>query len=98
MGRRLTLDLPDDAYEAVSARARALGKTPEQVAIERLTAALDMPGAATAGSARDGDRSKRENGDPLASLVGTLACEVTDIADQHDEYIGRSIADASAVR
>ena len=98
MGRRITLDLPDDAYEAVRARARALGKTPEQVAIERLTSALDMPKAATVGGTHNGDRSKREDGDPLAALVGTLACEVSDIADRHDDYIGRSIADSSAAR
>lgn len=29
--------------------------------------------------------------DPLLALAGTLACEVTDIGERHDDYIGDTL-------
>ena len=29
--------------------------------------------------------------DPLLALAGTLECELTDVAERHDHYIGQSI-------
>lgn len=29
--------------------------------------------------------------DPLLALAGTLACEVTDIGERHDDYIGDTV-------
>ena len=34
---------------------------------------------------------ERVEGDPLLALAGTLSSEVTDISQQHDEYIGQAL-------
>ncbi|NCO32739.1 MAG: hypothetical protein GW893_02555 [Armatimonadetes bacterium] len=31
------------------------------------------------------------NHDPLLALAGTLECELTDVADRHDDYIGQGL-------
>jgi hypothetical protein len=101
MGRRLTLDLPDETYEAIRARAEALGETPEQIVLERLNVAPDLAEAhqtRVRAAASPAGRASDEAGDPLAALVGTLECAATDVADRHDEYIGRAIAGVSAAR
>ena len=100
MGRRLMVDLPEATYAAVRERARALGETPEQVVLDSVEAALGMPSTNSAG--RESDGNGREGAaperDPLVALVGTLACDARDVADRHDEYIGRGIADSGAAR
>ena len=43
MAQKLTLELPDDLYEPLRARADRTGKTPEQIVIASMEAALREP-------------------------------------------------------
>ena len=87
MGRSITLDIPDETYELLRARAMARGATPEEIVLEHLTASLE---AAEAHTSEMTDRAAGTT--TLESLIGTIACGAADVAERHDEYIGRALA------
>ncbi len=36
----------------------------------------------------------KQTTDPLEALIGSLECDVTDVAEQHDRYVGQVVARA----
>ncbi|HIC93329.1 MAG TPA: hypothetical protein EYP09_03655 [Anaerolineae bacterium] len=78
MNRTITLEIPEETYEAIKMQAESRGLEPAQMVVEWLSEAIR--GAQIAAE------------DPLEALIGTLECEATDIAEHHDYYLGRALA------
>ena len=78
----LKLQLPDDLYGSLLKKAKETGSTPEGVALRSLTRELAPPKA----------KAGRDAGDEaLMALAGTFHCEIDDVAERHDYYIGRQL-------
>ncbi len=78
MERTITLEIPEETYKAIEMQAKTQGLRPAQLVMEWLSEAVK--------------RAQTAEEDPLEALVGTLECEVTDVAEHHDEYIGQALA------
>jgi len=78
MERTITLEIPEETYEAIEMQAESKGVKPAQIVMEWLSEALKRVQAAEK--------------DPLEALVGSLECKVTDVAEHHDDYIGQALA------
>lgn len=78
MDRTITLEIPEETYEAIEMEAEAKGLEPAQMVVEWLSEAIK--------------RAQIAAEDPLEALIGTLECEVTDVAEHHDYYVGRALA------
>jgi len=77
MSNMVALEVPQELYEALQAQAKKNGREPDTLAIEWLTQAIQQASAI--------------EDDPLIQLFGTIESDITDIAEQHDEYIGREL-------
>jgi len=77
MSNTAALEVPQELYEALQAQAQKKGQEPDTLAIEWLTQAIQQASAI--------------EDDPLIQLFGTLESDITDIAEQHDDYIGREL-------
>lgn len=73
-----TLELSEETYEALRAQAAAEGLHPADLIARWL--------------ARGPGEAAPADVDPLATLVGTLTCTVTDVAKRHDHYLGQAVA------
>jgi hypothetical protein len=93
VGRSITLDVPDETYEVIRARATARGATPEQIVLEHLIAALEPAGRPPSGVVAVAAATES-----LDVLIGTIACEAADVAERHDEYIGRALVGAGGTK
>ncbi|MFB0534322.1 MAG: hypothetical protein ACETWR_05000 [Anaerolineae bacterium] len=78
MSRTITLEISEETYEAIEMQAETKGLEPAQMVVEWLSEAIRQ--AQTAAE------------DPLEALIGSLECEVTDVAEHHDYYIGQALA------
>jgi hypothetical protein len=78
MSRTITLEIPEETYEAIEMQAETKGVEPAQVVVEWLSEAIK--------------RAQTITEDPLEALIGTLECEVTDVAEHHDYYVGQALA------
>jgi hypothetical protein len=76
MGRTITLEIPDETFETIETQAQVRGLKPEQVVIEWLSEAT---------------KRVKPGKDPLEALIGSLESTSTDIADNHDQYVGRTL-------
>jgi hypothetical protein len=79
MSRTITLEIPEETYEAIEMQAESRGSEPAQMVVEWLSEAVR--------------RAQMAVEDPLEALIGTLECEVTDVAEHHDDYIGQALAE-----
>jgi len=73
MSRIITLEIPEETYEAIEMQAETKGLEPAQMVMEWLSEAIRQAQMAAE--------------DPLEALIGTLECEVTDVAEHHNDYI-----------
>ena len=78
MSRTITLEIPEETYEAIEMQAETKGVKPAQMILEWLSEAIRQAQIA--------------DEDPLEALIGTLECQVTDIAEHHDYYVGQALA------
>ena len=78
MSRIITLEIPEETYEAIEMQAESKGLEPVQIVMEWLSEAIRQAQIAAE--------------DPLEALIGTLECEVTDVAEHHDYYVGQALA------
>jgi len=78
MSRTIMLEIPEETYEAIEMQAETKGLEPAQMVVEWLSEAIR--------------RAQIAAEDPLEALIGTLECEVTDVAEHHDYYIGQVLA------
>ncbi|MFO0850352.1 MAG: hypothetical protein U0871_17600 [Gemmataceae bacterium] len=77
MSQQLTLEVPDEVYQALADEAATAGKTVAEVAGERLA----KPPATKPGSGL------------LAMAGTFDFGEITDLSTRHHEYLGQSLAD-----
>ena len=77
MSRTITLEIPEETYEAIEMQAETKGVKPAQMIVEWLSEAI---------------RQTQIAEDPLEALIGTLECQVTDVAEHHDYYVGQALA------
>lgn len=75
---QITIDLPEALQQTLIDQATQNQTTPEQIIIEVLNQYL-QPTIATADT------------DQLLSLIGTLDLGTTDLAENHDQYIGQAL-------
>jgi hypothetical protein len=78
MSRTITLEIPEETYEAIEMQAETKGLEPAQMIVEWLSEAIRQTQIAAE--------------DPLEALIGTLECEATDVAEHHDDYVGQALA------
>jgi hypothetical protein len=77
MNRTITLEIPEETYEAIEMQAETKELEPAQIVVEWLSEALK--------------RAQIAAEDPLEALIGTLECEATDVAEHHDYYVGQPL-------
>ena len=78
MSRTITLEIPEETYEAIEIQAGTKGLEPAQMVVEWLSEAIRQAQIAAE--------------DPLEALIGTLECKVTDVAEHHYYYVGQALA------
>jgi len=78
MNHTITLEISEETYEAIEMQAKTKGLEPAQMVMEWLSEALKQ--------------AQSVEKDPLEALVGTLECEVTNVAERHDYYVGQALA------
>ena len=81
MSQTLTLDVPDEVYQALAAEAAAAGKSVTQVAGDRL--AVTPPPASVA----------VKPGELLLKHAGTFDLGPGDVAERHHEYLSQAHLD-----
>lgn len=83
MAKTLVITLPDDLEEVLTAQAKQLNQSPEelilQVLSQELTVQLQPPG------------TRSPDVDPLLPLIGSLSVDISDLAENHDYYIGQAL-------
>jgi len=67
MSRTITLEIPEETYEAIEMQAETKGVKPAQMIVEWLSEAIRQ--------------AQTADEDPLEALIGTLECQVTDVAE-----------------
>lgn len=77
MSDTVVLEVPRELYEALQAQADKKGQKADLLAIEWLIEAIHQ--------------ATITEDDPLSRLLGTIESDVTDVADQHDSYIGQAL-------
>ena len=77
MSRTLTLEIPETTFVVIEEQAQHKGIDPSELAVEWLSDAVQ--------------RIQSYEPDPLDALVGTLDVSITDVAERHDEYLGKAI-------
>lgn len=78
MNRTITLEIPEETYEAIEMQAETKKLGPAQIVVEWLSEAFKQAQTATE--------------DPLEALIGTLECDVAEVAEHHDYYVGQALA------
>ena len=76
MTHSLTLKLPDSVFKPLAEKAKAEGRSVEDVVIERLA----------------GNESEMLADDPLDRFVGAFNSDTPDWADNHDQYLAQSLS------
>lgn len=76
MSKALTLEISEPLYETILKRAVQYGQTPENIIITWIEKAA---------------KSSTKN-DPLLQLAGIFQSNLTDIGEQHNEYLGKQLA------
>lgn len=83
MAKNLAIALPDDLEQVLTAQAKQLNQSSEelvlQVLSQELTAQLQPPG------------TQSPDVDPLLLLIGSLSVDISDLAENHNYYIGQAL-------
>jgi Tfp pilus assembly protein PilV len=87
MSKTYTITLPDNLEQALNQTLNHTQKTPEETILQLLTQSLAP--ALTSGRSETIDPDLAN--DPLFQLAGCITSELTDIADNHDHYIGQAL-------
>ena len=96
MSKPLTVELPDEVYEAVQRGAEQRGVSATEVVSDALAWLIERGHLGVpiqAATAADEPATGAFAEDPLMALFGTLTCDVIGFSDQHDEWVGRAIAE-----
>jgi hypothetical protein len=74
---QLTITLPADLQEKLTARAALLNVSLESLVIQYLE--------------KTAQQAYPIKNDPLIALFGTIKSDVPDLADNHDDYLGQAL-------
>lgn len=85
MPKILTITLPDALEQALAQTAAQANQSTEEVVVQLLTQSL----------MHDENSSPEPNptADPLLQLAGCIESDISDLADNHDYYIGQALYD-----
>jgi hypothetical protein len=75
MSKVLTLEISEPLYETILKRAVQYGQTQENIIITWIEKAAKPP----------------TKNDPLLQLAGIFQSNLTDIGEQHNEYLGKQL-------
>jgi hypothetical protein len=83
MTKTLVITLPDYLEQALTAQAKQLNQSPEELILQVLSQQVTaQPQPPTAQSTEI---------DPLLPLIGSLTVDIPDLAENHDYYIGQAL-------
>lgn len=74
MTQTLVIELPDELQQQLLKQANKLNISLESLVLQSLTKLVSPPST--------------DESDPLLPLLGTLTAEVSDVGENHDQYIG----------
>lgn len=81
MTKTLVITLPDYLEQVLTAQAKQLNQSPEELVLQVLSQQL---------TARSQTAQLTEE-DRLLPLIGSLSADIPDLADNHDHYIGQAL-------
>ena len=77
MTKPLTILLPEDLELKLTAQARKLNLSLENLILQSLEQSVSQP--------------ELDQNDPLVQLFGSIKTDIKDVADNHDDYIGQTL-------
>jgi hypothetical protein len=83
MAKIFTIILPDDLEQALITQANSLNQSLEDTLLQVLSEQLTN-------SSSLGQEKPIET-DPLIKLIGSLNIDISDLAENHDRYIGQTL-------
>lgn len=81
MAKTFMITLPDDLEQALTAQAKCLNKSLEEIVLQVLSQQLTT----------QSNSVQQVETDPLLRLIGSLSVDVPDLAENHDYYIGQAL-------
>ena len=75
MAKTLTITLPDNLDQALTAQSQRLNQSPEVIVVQALTKQLTFLAQASVQTVET---------DPLLRLIGSLNVDIPDLAENHD--------------
>lgn len=83
MAKTFTITLPDDLEQALTAQAERMNKSLEEIVLQALSQQLK--------TLLQANLVQQVEIDPLLRLIGSLSVDVSDLAENHDYYIGQAL-------
>jgi hypothetical protein len=83
MSKTLTITLPDNLDQALTAQAQRLNQSLESIVLQALTKQLTALSQANS--------VQTVETDPLLRLIGSLHVDIPDLAENCDRYIGQDL-------
>lgn len=80
MSKTLTIILPDELEQALAQAASQTNQSTEQLILQLLTQTLNSP-----------TQNPNITTDPLLDLAGCISTDLTDVATNHDRYLGQAL-------
>ncbi|MCG5059375.1 hypothetical protein VB834_02670 [Limnoraphis robusta Tam1] len=82
MAKTFTITLPDELEQALMVQAERLNQSLEEVVLQVLSQQID--------TLSQSQLTQPEENDPLLRLIGSLHVDVSDLAENHDQYLGNA--------
>jgi len=82
MAKTLTITLPDNLDQVLTAQSQRLNQSPEVIVVQALTKQLTFLAQAPVQTVET---------DPLLRLIGSLNVDIPDLAENCDRYIGQDL-------
>ncbi len=83
MAKTLTITLPDNLEEQLTAQALRLNQSPEAILLQALTRQLKLLSQINLLPVTETD--------PLLRLIGSIDVDIPNLAENHDRYIGQDL-------
>jgi hypothetical protein len=83
MAKTFIITLSDDLEQALTTQAECSNRSPEEIMLQLLSEQLtSLPKLGAV---------QRTEADPLLQLIGSLSADVSDLAENHDYYVGQAL-------
>lgn len=83
MAKIFTITLPDDLEQALTIQANSLNQSLEDTLLQVLSEQLKTSSSLS--------QEQPIKADPLLKLIGSLNIDISDLAENHDHYIGQTL-------